>query len=66
MGSTTGVDLGNEAVGTLRTPSDTDWSVTDLATNSYGQGMSATPLQVLSAINAVANDGVRRPEAECR
>jgi len=58
FGSRTGIDLGNEAAGTLRTPTDPEWSRTDLATNSYGQGMTATPYQVINAINAIANDGV--------
>jgi cell division protein FtsI/penicillin-binding protein 2 len=58
MGAKTGVDLAGEQDGGMRTPSSVKWSPSDLATNSYGQGMTATPLQVLAAINAVANDGV--------
>ena len=58
FGHRTGIDLGNEAAGVLRTPSDPEWSRTDLATNSYGQGLTATPYQVINAINVVANDGV--------
>ena len=59
VGSRTGVDLGNEALGVLRTPATSErWSLSDLATNSYGQGLSMTPLQVLAAINVIANDGV--------
>ena len=58
VGSRTGVDLGNEALGVLRTPALIEWSKSDLATNSYGQGLSMTPLQVLAAANAIANDGV--------
>ncbi|MCS6846350.1 MAG: penicillin-binding protein 2 [Anaerolineae bacterium] len=58
FGHRTGIDLGNEAAGILRTPSDPEWSRTDLATNSYGQGLTATPYQVINAINVVANDGV--------
>jgi cell division protein FtsI/penicillin-binding protein 2 len=58
IGNRTGIDLGGEAAGTLRTPSDEAWSKIDLATNSYGQGMAATPYQVLNAINAIGNDGI--------
>jgi cell division protein FtsI (penicillin-binding protein 3) len=58
FGSRSGIDLGDEMAGILRIPSDVDWSKTDLVTNSYGQGMSATPYQVINAINAIANDGV--------
>lgn len=58
FGNRTGIDLGNEAPGVLRTPTDPEWSKVDLATNSYGQGMSATPYQVINAINVIANDGI--------
>jgi cell division protein FtsI/penicillin-binding protein 2 len=58
MGAKCGVDLAGEQLGTLRTPRDEQWSKSDLATNSYGQGMTASPLQVLAAVNAIANDGV--------
>ncbi|MCS6772835.1 MAG: penicillin-binding protein 2 [Anaerolineae bacterium] len=58
FGSITGIDLANESPGRLRTPRDVEWSRTDLATNSFGQGMMATPIQVLNAFNTVANDGM--------
>ena len=35
------------------------WTKVDLATTSFGQSISATALQVLSAINTIANDGKR-------
>jgi cell division protein FtsI/penicillin-binding protein 2 len=35
------------------------WTRLDIITASYGQGISATPLQVISAISAIANHGVR-------
>jgi len=35
------------------------WTKLDLAVTSYGQGISATMLQVLSAHSTLANDGVR-------
>ena len=34
-----------------------DWYPSDLATNSYGQGIAATPLQVITAISSVINGG---------
>ena len=34
-----------------------DAGLVDLATNSYGQGLATTPLQVLTAINVFANGG---------
>ncbi len=57
IGHLTGVDLAGEAAGRLKVPGDSDWYPVDLATNSFGQGVSVTPLQLISAITAVANDG---------
>ena len=59
FGQQTGVSLPGEVPGTVRTPADPGWSRVDLATNSYGQGVAVTPLQMLTAISAIANDGVR-------
>lgn len=58
FGRATEIDLGNEAAGILRTPSDGEWTDSDLATNSFGQGISATPLQVICAAASIANGGV--------
>ena len=53
----TNIGLSGEALGQLRTNKDPGWSPIDLATNSYGQGLSATPLQMVTAYSAVANGG---------
>lgn len=53
IGETTGIDLQGEVTGELR---DT-WSEVDLATTTFGQGISITPLQLITAVNAVANGG---------
>lgn len=58
FGHPTGVDLAGEANGVIRHPGDPEWSELTLATNSYGQGMTATPLQVVMAMAAVANQGI--------
>lgn len=58
FGQPTGVDLAGEIAGTVRTPEDATWSELDLATNAFGQGIAATPLQVAAAVATVANDGV--------
>ena len=42
----------------MRVPGDAAWHKSDLATNSYGQGISVTPLQVVAAFGALANKGV--------
>jgi cell division protein FtsI (penicillin-binding protein 3) len=57
MGRPTGIDLEGEATGTMFVPGDSDWSESLLGTASYGQGIAVTPLQMLVAINAIANEG---------
>lgn len=57
MGHLTGVDLAGEAAGRLKLPGDTDWYPVDLGTNSFGQGVAATPIQIMMAASAIANDG---------
>ncbi len=59
IGRPTGIDVQGEASGSLRVPGDLEWHASDLATNSFGQGLSATPIQLISAVAAVANDGVQ-------
>jgi cell division protein FtsI/penicillin-binding protein 2 len=57
LGHSTGVDLGGEAMGRLKTPGDSDWYNVDLGTNAFGQGVTVTPLQMLMAASAITNDG---------
>lgn len=57
FGHTTGVDLAGEAAGRLKVPGDGDWYPVDLGTNAFGQGISVTPLQMLTAASAAANGG---------
>jgi cell division protein FtsI/penicillin-binding protein 2 len=57
LGEPTHVGLSGEAEGIVRTVEDDEWYPVDLATNAYGQGLAATPLQVLTAVNAFANGG---------
>jgi len=57
LGHPTGIDLAGEAMGRLKVPGDTDWYPVDLGTNAFGQGVSVTPLQMLMAVTAIANDG---------
>lgn len=58
LGQPTGIDLQGEARGTMLVPGDPDWSESNLLTNSYGQGIAVTPLQLLTAISAIANGGL--------
>jgi cell division protein FtsI/penicillin-binding protein 2 len=57
LGQLTGVDLAWEVSGRLKIPGDGDWYEADLGTNAFGQGVSATPLQMAVAISALANQG---------
>ena len=57
LGHLTGVDLAGEAAGRLKIPGDSDWYAVDLGTNAFGQGVAATPVQIMMAASAIANDG---------
>jgi cell division protein FtsI/penicillin-binding protein 2 len=58
FGRLTEADLSSEGPGTLKTPKDADWHESDLGTNSFGQGIAVTPLQIALAVGAIANDGL--------
>lgn len=57
LGHLTGVDMAGETPGRLKLPGDEDWYEADLATNSFGQGVAVTPVQMLMAVSALANEG---------
>lgn len=57
FGQPTGIGLSGEAPGQVRTPAEDDWAEVDMATNSFGQGVNVTPLQLIAAISTIANDG---------
>jgi cell division protein FtsI/penicillin-binding protein 2 len=58
FGALTGVDLASESPGIVAWPdADETWFEGNLATNSFGQGIAATPLQMAAAMAAIANDG---------
>lgn len=56
MGRKTGIDLQDESTPRLR--DDDKWGDIDLATASFGQGIAVTPIQLVSAVNAIANGGI--------
>lgn len=58
FGQKTGIQLPGEVPGTLRTPNDDGWTVVDMATNAFGQGIAVTPLQMLNAVSTIGNDGL--------
>ena len=51
-----GIDLDVEAPTSIKSP--TKWADSDLATASFGQGFSITPLRLITAYTAIANDGM--------
>ncbi len=55
IGSITGIDLQEESSPDLR-PRD-KWYPIDYATASFGQGVAVTPLQMVTAVSAIANGG---------
>ncbi|MFL7793044.1 MAG: peptidoglycan D,D-transpeptidase FtsI family protein [Anaerolineae bacterium] len=60
IGQPTGIDLAGEVSGQLWLPGDFDnWHDANLGTNSFGQGLAVTPIQMVTAVATVANDGIR-------
>ncbi|MCL5746749.1 MAG: penicillin-binding protein 2 [Patescibacteria group bacterium] len=57
IGETTGIDLQGEIAMPLK-PKNL-WYPVDLATTGFGQGISVTPIELLDAISAIANNGKR-------
>ncbi|MEM7333371.1 MAG: penicillin-binding protein 2, partial [Chloroflexota bacterium] len=57
FGRPSGVDLMAEANGQMPLPGSSYWTEAFLATTAYGQGIAVTPLQMITAVSALANDG---------
>ena len=57
FGKPTGIDLFAEEPGLMPLPGSGEWQESFIATNSYGQALAVTPLQMISAISALANNG---------
>ncbi len=58
LGKPTNIELAQEDYYPVQKPGSSLWSQISLSTNSFGQGLMATPIQMVSAISALANDGV--------
>ncbi|MBN1353798.1 MAG: hypothetical protein JW994_03915 [Candidatus Omnitrophica bacterium] len=56
FGSTLNVDLPGETSGILRDAAG--WSWVDMTTIPMGQGIAVTPLQLVSCVSTIANEGV--------
>ncbi len=57
IGQPTNVDLPGEETGLVNTPAQEGWGPLNLDTNAFGQGISVTPLQLTTAVSAIANGG---------
>jgi len=57
FGRPTGIDLMAETTGVMPLPGDSNWAESFVATNSYGQGLAVSSLQMIAATAALANDG---------
>jgi cell division protein FtsI/penicillin-binding protein 2 len=55
IGELTGIDLQGEIAPSLKPRSA--WYAVDLATTGFGQGISVTPIELLSAFSVFANEG---------
>ncbi len=72
FGSQTGIELPGETRG-LAKPVKNRWSKVSIGAMSIGQEVGVTPLQVVSMVSTIANDGVYLPpqdsgwdhEADC-
>ncbi len=58
FGDLTEVDLANEGPGMMKLPGDSNWFPSELGTNAFGQGIAVTPMQMITAVAAVANRGL--------
>lgn len=56
FGEKTGINCPGETSGTVT--SYKNWREIDIGVISFGQGISASPLQIISAVSAIANDGI--------
>lgn len=57
FGSPTEIDLAGEVNGAVKLPHNENWSLSDLGTNSFGQGLAVTPIQMVNAAASIANGG---------
>lgn len=57
FGEITGVELSGEISGSTRVLKDLPANPVNYATVSFGQGISATALEIVSAVSAIANQG---------
>jgi len=57
IGTPTGIDLPGEEAGIVNWSENPNWRPINLSTNAFGQGITVTPIQMITAVAAVANGG---------
>ncbi|MBU4375287.1 penicillin-binding protein 2 [Patescibacteria group bacterium] len=58
FGEKTGIELETEGGGNISSLTRSDIREVEAATASFGQGITVTPLQIISAYGAIANNGI--------
>jgi cell division protein FtsI/penicillin-binding protein 2 len=58
IGTRTGIDMAGETAGIVRWPDSKGYSPIDFYTAAFGQGPADTPIQLVTAVSAVANGGM--------
>ncbi len=59
IGRLSGVDVPGEVAGIAADPRRKTWAAIDLANRSFGQGVTATPIQLATAFTPMINGGMR-------
>ncbi len=57
FGQLTGIELAGEVPGAVKNHLSPEYTRSELGTNAFGQGIEITPVQMVKAISAIANDG---------
>jgi cell division protein FtsI/penicillin-binding protein 2 len=57
FGKPTNIDIFSEEPGLMPLPGSELWHESFIGTNAYGQGLAVTPLQMIAAVSALANNG---------
>ena len=57
IGQPSNIDLDGEDYYPVRQPGDENWTKLSLANNAFGQGIAVAPIQIITALSAIANDG---------
>jgi len=57
FGQLTGIELAGEVPGSVKNYLSPEYTRSELGTNAFGQGIDITPIQMVKAISAIANDG---------